>query len=98
MYAMTQFFYSYTKGCGSTVAQCSVLVHSVGGFGQEVGKGLLMSGDEIFIYHQHAGFGGVTDQWPNSQSNKVGAYLPCMTCEFRRWTHVSLGSRNRHCK
>lgn len=47
---MTQFFYSYTKGCGSTVAQCSVLVRPVGGFGQEIGKGLLMSGDEILIY------------------------------------------------
>lgn len=97
---MTQFFYRFTKGDGSTVAQCSVLACSMDGFGQEVGKGLLMSADEIYtcIYHQHAGFGGVTDQWPNSQSNKVGVYLPCMTCEFRCWTHVSLGSCNRHCK
>lgn len=102
---MTQFFYRFTKGGGSTVVQCSVLACSVDGFGQEVGKGLLMSAHYIYIYlyisisHQHAGcFGGVTDQWSNSQSNKVGACLPCMTCEFRHWTHVSLGSRNRHCK
>lgn len=48
---MTQFFYRFTKGGGSTVtALYSVLACSVGGFGQEVGKGLLMSAEEICIY------------------------------------------------
>lgn len=62
-----------------------------------------MSAEEIdisiYIYLiSTQALGDVTDEWPNSQSNKVGAYLPCMTHEFRHWTHISLGNRNKHCK
>lgn len=47
---MTQFFYRFTKGGGSTVVQSSVLACSVGGFDEEVANGLLMSADDIYIY------------------------------------------------